>query len=519
MSEIKIGKTVIETLTSGMYEDARFVYREYVQNAADQIDKAVELGILSCRNYGNIHISIDSNNHKIVIEDNGTGIKSDEFFSALANIALSSKDRTKDKGFRGIGRLGGLGYCGKLIFETSYKGEKIKNIMTWDADDLQHKLSDHKLDMDAASVVDSVIYIASTSIEEDKHFFKVILEDVKNSELLDRKNIEEYLSMVAPVPFESHFIFKDKIHDELIKENLRIDEYSIFINTDQLFKAYTTSFYDGVPPNKKKYDEIFDLDTIKILNSKKEIVAWGWYGISKFEKQIPSKGNIARGIRLRKGNIQIGSENALVKLHKEQRGNFYFIGEIHGFHQELIPNSRRDYFNDNDTSRLLDRKLKELFHSKFYRLYQDANKLKNAVKKINTFKEISKEYKEKLDTGSFSSKQQEKDLIESLENAKKEALDRNKELIQFKEKISSDPTLSKIYNKIVGVTPVRISFDHKPLIEENPNKTKYRTQKLSKLSRKEEKVIRKVFEIIDLMLNDLKERGEELKKKIEEEFK
>lgn len=518
MSEIRIGKTVIETLTSGMYEDARFVYREYVQNAADQIDKAVELGILSCRNCGNIHINIDSNNHKIIIEDNGTGIKSDEFFSALANIALSTKDRTKEKGFRGIGRLGGLGYCGKLIFETSYKGEKVKSIMTWDANDLQNKLSDHKLDMDAASVVKSVISIDSTSIEEDRHFFKVILEDVKNSELLDRKNIEEYLSMVAPVPFESHFIFKDKIHAELAKENLSIDEYCIFINTDQLFKAYTTYFYDGVPPNKKKYDEIFDIDTIKILNSKKEIVAWGWYGISKFEKQIPSKSNIARGIRLRKGNIQIGSENALVKLHKEQRGNFYFIGEIHAFHQELIPNSRRDYFNDNDTSKLLDNKLKQLFYCKFYRLYHDANKLKNAVKKIGEFKEISQDYKEKVDTGSFSSKQQEKDLVENFEKAKTEAINKSKELIRFKEKASSDSTLYKIYDRIAGSTTIANLTDDIQL-EINHNKTKYRTQKLTKLSRKEEKIIRKVFEIIDLMLPDLKERGEELKKKIEEEFK
>jgi hypothetical protein len=41
-----IGKTVLETLTSGMYDDARFIFREYIQNAADQIDEAVELGIL-----------------------------------------------------------------------------------------------------------------------------------------------------------------------------------------------------------------------------------------------------------------------------------------------------------------------------------------------------------------------------------------------------------------------------------------------------------------------------------------
>ena len=38
-----IGKNVIETLTLGMYEDARFIFREYIQNAADQIDEAVEL--------------------------------------------------------------------------------------------------------------------------------------------------------------------------------------------------------------------------------------------------------------------------------------------------------------------------------------------------------------------------------------------------------------------------------------------------------------------------------------------
>ena len=44
MANIRIGKNVIETLTSGMY-DARFVYREYVQNSADQIDKAVAIGL------------------------------------------------------------------------------------------------------------------------------------------------------------------------------------------------------------------------------------------------------------------------------------------------------------------------------------------------------------------------------------------------------------------------------------------------------------------------------------------
>lgn len=518
MPEIRIGKTVIETLTSGMYEDARFVYREYIQNAADQIDKAIELGILQNRDEGRIHISIDAKEKRIIIEDNATGIKSDEFFSVLANIALSKKDRTKDKGFRGIGRLGGLGYCRKLIFETTYKGENVKSIMTWDADNLQKKLNDHTLDLDAASVVNSVIKTDYESIDSEEHFFKVILQDVSNSDLLCKNNIVEYLSMVAPVPYQPHFIFKSKIYDELKKEGLSIDEYCIFVNTDKLFKAYSTIFYDLKGAQKYSYDEVFDIDTFKIFNSTNEIIAWGWFGLSKFDKQIPAKGNIARGIRLRKGNIQIGSENTLVKLHKEQRGNFYFIGEVHGFHPELIPNSRRDYFNENSISKLLDKKLKELFHGRFYNLYYDANKLKNAVKKIDNFIVLKDDYKEKVNNGSFSSKQQENDLKVNLEKARTEAAKKSKELNRFKEKAATDTALSKIYERIV-TDEINTNVEETTEIENNYSKIKYRTQKLSKLDRKQEKVVRRIFEIIDLMLPDLKDRGEELKQKIEEEFK
>ena len=42
-----------------MYEDSRFIYREYVQNAADQIDIAIEEDILGRKSYGEINITID----------------------------------------------------------------------------------------------------------------------------------------------------------------------------------------------------------------------------------------------------------------------------------------------------------------------------------------------------------------------------------------------------------------------------------------------------------------------------
>ena len=43
MAETIIGKNVLESLTRSMYADSRCVYREYIQNAADQIDAAKQI--------------------------------------------------------------------------------------------------------------------------------------------------------------------------------------------------------------------------------------------------------------------------------------------------------------------------------------------------------------------------------------------------------------------------------------------------------------------------------------------
>lgn len=57
----QIGKDVIESLTLGMYEDCRFIYREYIQNAADAIDKAVSEGLME-KSHNQIMVSIDAEN-------------------------------------------------------------------------------------------------------------------------------------------------------------------------------------------------------------------------------------------------------------------------------------------------------------------------------------------------------------------------------------------------------------------------------------------------------------------------
>ena len=72
--QTKIGKNLIEILMYSMYDDAKVVLREYVQNAYDAINEAVDLGILEAAKYGYVNIILDNRHRSVHINDNGTGI-------------------------------------------------------------------------------------------------------------------------------------------------------------------------------------------------------------------------------------------------------------------------------------------------------------------------------------------------------------------------------------------------------------------------------------------------------------
>ena len=116
--EVVIGKDILELLTSAMYTDPLSLYREYVQNACDSIDEAEEIGLLASHSEGAIQITVDSQLRSIRIRDNGTGIGADKVQDILVAIGASQKRGTNKRGFRGVGRLCGLGYAQTLIFRT-----------------------------------------------------------------------------------------------------------------------------------------------------------------------------------------------------------------------------------------------------------------------------------------------------------------------------------------------------------------------------------------------------------------
>ncbi|KAA6324228.1 Chaperone protein HtpG [termite gut metagenome] len=508
-----IGKDVIESLTLGMYEDSRFIYREYIQNSADQIDKAVEQGLMD-KNEEEIHITIDDKKRRIEIYDNATGIDEQNIVSILQNIAKSTKERGKDKGFRGIGRLGGLGYCEKLIFETSFKGEPTKSIMIWDAHLLKEIINNRHTKENAVEVIQKVTRLIKEKEDSIKHYFKVILEGVTNDMLLDKKSVEDYLIMVAPIGYPTGFIFRQKIYDFVKQNNFEIDEYKIYLNRDLLHKGYTTTIYTGNNGNKKRVDDVFDLRFF-IGQIKSDILFWGWYGVSDFVGVIDGDANIAAGIRLRKNNIQLGDKSTLLKLHRNtQRGNYYFIGEVHALHPDLIPNSRRDYFGENSKCHEFEKNLREFFCTELHDLYYAASKIRSANRDVQALVEFEKTVSEKEERG-FNNKEDRQKLYEEFENKKKKAEEAKKKLENIKSKTTeSDTPVAKIFKRVVtteGVNPTQIA------VEPQKEKGSFVTDRYTWLPKSERKTLSKIFSVIENVLS--KDLAKNLIDKIDEELR
>ncbi|WP_160684298.1 ATP-binding protein [Clostridium sp. C2-6-12] len=517
----KIGKNVIENLTTAMYENSYIIYREYIQNAADSIDKAISQGILT-KEEARIDIDIEYSKHKISIYDNAVGLGKDKFKWTLSNIADSEKDRNEDKGFRGIGRLGGLAYCNKLIFSSSVAGEDVKSIMVWDAKLLREIINDNSKKPSASELVDMVITCKEEKCDRELHFFEVVLDEVmaESNELLDDEKVCEYLEAVAPVPYANSFMYRSKIYEYARNEGLSIDEYHVDVNGNQLFKPYTNKLYEGTLDNKTMYDEVSDLIIKKFVSKSGELLGWMWFAVTKYEKQIPII-NKMRGIRIRKENIQVGNEETLSypKFFKEPRGNFYFIGEIIVVHNQLIPNARRDYFNTNSILREFEEAIKPTFYDEFYKIYHYASRVKSSFKRTVEYEKKKQVFNEKEKNAGFIDAETKESAKKELEVEKEKAIKANRELELRKKDAEVSKVFQRVYKEIENQYNVKEEEKvPEQVINDNENRKnkKYMSQSLSQYSRKEQKLISKVYAIITAILP--KDMSEMVVAKIQEEL-
>jgi molecular chaperone HtpG len=423
----KVGAYVLESLTTGMYTEPLDAVREYIQNAMDSILLAERDGLLSELN-GRIDISVSKTARQFSVRDNGVGVGVSEVYSRLLNIGMSGKELGKNAGFRGIGRLAGIAYCKQLIFRTSAPDEDRASEVVVDCEKLRGSLAPSNRQVEElADVLARHTTVTDRKGSKAEHFFEVVLEGIlpEGDEFLNGSKLETYLCQVAPVPFDAtKFLFAPKITKWLKTHGLGLPQCGLYItegsaNNRQVLKEYKQRYKVNGPGGQDVTIPIEDVEIFCDDDSKPTY--WGWYA------KAPTLGTVTddaiAGLRLRHHNIALGLTDPIGDIFASvsdsgqyRRFNRYYIGEVHVLSDGVIPNARRDNFEDNPAWQAIRPKLAEVAQS-LIKLAYDASKVRNTSPEVlvqkasRTIEDVS----DTLERG-LASKDQQQSLVKRVDD-------------------------------------------------------------------------------------------------------
>lgn len=517
------GKFLLEILTKGMYSNPLHVYREYIQNSADAIDRAISDGILSA-DEAEIHISIDPQKHVAFIRDNGCGIALNSAKLKLLSVGASDKDGVNERGFRGIGRLGGLAYAEKVQFITSAAGETFKTIMVCDCLRMQQLLQ--KSNNETDDIMETFQAISTfEELPEDmgKHYFEVHLIGVsEESGLLDESRVFQYLSETAPIDFNSQqFIQAGKIHQFFKQKKYTMTCYKILRGTRKLpiYKLYSRSLSTGKQERTKNKDYVRDIECIYQETSDGKPLYIGWIALTDFSGIISD--DSVQGIRFRKGNILIGNNTTFAKFFPSEGAvaNRWFAGEIHVLHDDLVPNSQRDDFEPssiyNEMKKYLSAWAGEI-NRKYRRGTSEAT---SALRNLNKLNEEQKSLEEKIDSGVITSDEKREQVTERLEKIKHSREAEEKKVRKALDRGTFDNERKATVEKILSQTEK--SNKKANALNTKITNADYATKNdlPSSYSREERKLYQRIIAIIDMFFTNDPKTAESLRDKIKSELK
>lgn len=414
--DIQVGKDLLELVTGAMYINPLDVYREFFQNSADSLDARRATG----PDFSPlIEIQVDVQDRRALIRDNGQGVDKSKFPLLMLSLGASSKRGSDARGFRGIGRLAGLGYCQTLLFRS--KGPKDKDVMqvSWDGRAFRRVMRDPRDKRQVLDVISEVATLEALPTRDSESFFEVELRGVvrlKDDVLLNIDAIQQYLSQVAPVRFHDNFAQRDIIV-ELLRHYGIGDGYETTIQEVghvqsepiQICRPYRTTF-DAA----NRGDSINSIQTFEVPDVESGVAAFGWIANHSYLGAIP-RSSLVSGLRGRVGNIQIGADNLFAELFPEPRFNGWTIGEVHVVSRRIVPNGRRDNFEEsahllNLRTHLIP-KLKEIS-----RTCRAQSIIRQWSRRIEAAENAIKEKLLRLENGSLSKRQRNR-LAKSIDES------------------------------------------------------------------------------------------------------
>ncbi len=431
VNEIKIGKSILETITVALYENPIILFREYVQNSLDAYNKALKEGKNELNNF-HVTINVDEKNKNIVIKDNGYGIDKEELFKErMLSIGRSDKiqDRTEYIGFRGIGRISSLPFCDKLIFRNKSQTSKIINECIWEGNKYRDKLDDENITDDLQKIISDIVKFETKNNVDEKnenHFFEVRIEnyDEEIVHMLKDENFEKKLIRLLPLKYNKDFKEAKEIlskYKSFMNESIEKFMVSVKYNKKDIFKNYN-----------KEYILDSEIQFWEISEKQKKCGAVGdkigllWFTFDRHPKSV--KNDEYYGILTRSKNVLMGENDTFVKVadnshtyittFREMAQTIRCVyGELLINSPNLRDNSRRDWFLPDPHSRYLNNIITE-FVKRLYDYRYCASKYfrSTATKKMEDLKKALEDLvnleDDKIDLNYFFKKDDEKSETE-----------------------------------------------------------------------------------------------------------
>lgn len=363
---IIIGRSLLETLSSALYEDPIILFREYVQNSLDAYNQATQdEGLPELTDFA-VTIDIDRENRNILIRDNGYGIKSaDQFRKDMLSFGDSTKaNKTQFIGFRGIGRMAALPFCDKLVFRNKVAGAESIDICEWRGSDYRTLLNDESTSTeDFVKTVERIATISTEKCEkDDTHYFEVSIYNygIEVSEVLANPSFVQSVKKLLPIKYSDDFSAGSIIAERyraFMNENLTDHMCSVILDGDELRKGYTDK--------QNKLDSGIMFWEIREASSGKgklgDKVGLLWFTFNKKIEASSLKDDPYYGILVRSKNVLMGNNDTFADLCHSSREHVATYSELtstlRGVYGELLINSsnlkdnaRREWFKTDEYS-------------------------------------------------------------------------------------------------------------------------------------------------------------------------
>ena len=347
----RIGPFVLETLTTGMYEGSTNALREYVQNAFDSTVAAAGAGILPPGS-GKVVVTLPDQD-MLVISDNGTGLSVQSAWSTLTAIGASKKKRSREAGFRGIGRLAAIAFCDTLSFRTKVAGEAHETTVTFDCTKLrQGMLTEDTVSTLADLLKQTVTHKVAKVRKTEDHFMVVTLEGLTNAPAAMRSidDIRSYLAETSPIAFDPEWSRGREIEGEAKKAGRALTTIKLHVGETEKTAVIVHKLYGDVYRKARANKATGGTTTLSRVDYRAGTGWWAWVGIPRDAGLLADAGT--SGLRIRMKNIQVDGTTIMDRLFAEEnesyaRFNKYHVGEIHIDQTAVVPNARRDGFEDD----------------------------------------------------------------------------------------------------------------------------------------------------------------------------